>query len=81
MLRTIISLEENDKHWLDKYSAQNKIAMTELVRMAIKNYRQTVAAQPYSDLEKLLNKTSGIWCHGDGLKFQIKLRTEWDRRS
>ena len=80
MLRTIISLDENDKHWLDHYSEQNKMAMTEVVRVAIKNYRQTVETHPYSELEKLLNKTSGTWRHGDGLKFQIKLRAEWDRR-
>lgn len=79
MLRTIISLDKTDKNWLDKYSQQHNIPMTELVRIAVKSYRQSIETHPYSDLEKLLSKTSGLWRHGEGLKYQIKIREEWDR--
>ncbi len=37
-------------------------------------------ANPDEDnFEEILKDTAGIWKHHDGLTYQIKLRSEWDR--
>lgn len=43
--------------------------------------REPEAREPEDDgFEKLLEETEGIWKHGDGLEYQIRIREEWDHR-
>jgi hypothetical protein len=80
MIRTLISLEEEDKQWLDRRAQEKGVTMTELVRTAVRQYREQCergkkAAEP--TLEQLLQQTSGLWREGDGLDAQIRSREEW----
>ena len=76
MIRTVISLSEEDKAWLDRRAREERVPMTQLVRRAVRLLRRSTArdAEP---LEEILGRTSGIWKRGDGLDYQRRLRDEW----
>jgi hypothetical protein len=76
MVRTLISLDEDDKKWLDERAAAEGVAMTELIRRAVRLLRQQ-ARRPRPGLNELLKRTSGVWRQGDGLEYQRKTRREW----
>ena len=73
MTRMILSLEDQDKSWLERQAAQQGVSMAEVVRSAIRSQRKN-EEEP---LEKLLAKTRGVWRSGDGLRYQRRVRTEW----
>ena len=73
MTRMILSLEEQDKAWLERRSAEMGLPMAEIVRQAVRSLR----AKEEESLASLLKTTRGVWSAGDGLKFQRKLRQEW----
>mgnify|MGYP001089396897 CR=1 FL=1 len=78
MIRTVISLDEEDKRWLDKKAAREGIPMAEMIRRAVKRLRtEETEAQTF---DRLLRSTSGIGSGGDGLALQRRLRNEWQRR-
>jgi hypothetical protein len=79
MIRTLISLDPEDKAWLDRKAKLERMPMARLVRQAIQRLRQDSEAKP-SRFKVLLNETSGIGRTGDGLAVQRRLRREWDRR-
>lgn len=76
MVRTVISLEESDKEWLDREAERLGVPMTELVRHAVGRLRRSseLGAERF---DRLLEMTSGTWEHGDGLEYQRRLRDEW----
>jgi hypothetical protein len=76
MKRTLISLEDQDKAWLDETAAREGTATTELVRRAVKllRERQALEQQPLSEI---LRRTRGLWRAADGLDYQRKIRDEW----
>ena len=76
MKRTVISLEERDKAWLDAAAAREGTPATELVRRAVKllRDREPFDRQPF---DEVLRKTRGLWRRGDGLAYQKSLRDEW----
>jgi hypothetical protein len=79
MIRTLISLEDEDKQWLDRRAKEEGLTMTQLVRSAVKRYReQCEAAAGQASLEQLLGRTAGIWPGGDGLAYQREVRGEWE---
>ena len=78
MIRTVISLDDNDKRWLDRRAAQEGISMTELIRRAVKRLRSEESKSQTFD--RLLRSTSGIGSGEDGLAAQRRLRDEWQRR-
>jgi hypothetical protein len=73
--RTIITIETDDKIWLEQKARQSKESMAELIRRAIGEMRK----REESSFQGLLNQTAGIWKHGDGLQYQQDIRGEWDR--
>lgn len=79
MVRTVISLHDEDKRWLDKQSRARGISMTRLVREAVRFYKERAEVNS-SSLEQLLNATKGIWKKGDGLKYQRRVRGEWEKK-
>ncbi|HEX5759070.1 MAG TPA: ribbon-helix-helix protein, CopG family [Thermoanaerobaculia bacterium] len=79
MIRTIISLDDEDKAWLDRRAEEERVTMTQLVRMAIRRYRQELEAGAPS-FERQLQATAGLWRGEDGLEHQRRLRAEWDER-
>jgi Ribbon-helix-helix protein, copG family len=76
MVRTVISLEKKDKRWLDETARSEGVAMTELIRRAVRLLRER-STRERPGLDDLLDQTSGSWKLGDGLKYQRKVRREW----
>ena len=73
-LRTIITMSENDRNWLESYSKTSGISMAEAIRRGIARLRE----QEQEDLfQAILEETKGIWSREDGLEYQEKLRSEW----
>jgi hypothetical protein len=80
MVRTIISLDPDDKAWLDRKAREERVPMTRIVRRAIRRMREESGAEP-SRFARLLRTTKGMGKSGaDGLAAQRRLRREWDRR-
>lgn len=73
MTRMILSLEEQDKAWLEKQASTRGVSMAEVVRVAIRSQRKK-EEEPLADL---LAGTRGIWRNGDGLRYQRRIRSEW----
>ena len=80
MVRTVISLDLEDKTWLDRQARRERVPMTRVVQRAIQRLRKESEANP-SRFERLLRETSGLRAFGDGLAYQRKLRGEWDKRT
>jgi hypothetical protein len=79
MIRTLISLDKEDKTWLDRRAKEEGLTMTQLVRNAVKRYReQCEASAEQPSLEQLLQRTAGVWQGGDGLAWQQEVRSEWE---
>jgi hypothetical protein len=67
---------ENDiKKWLDDRSGQEGVPMTELVRRALRQFRE----QEERSVNRVLTETSGIQAGVDGLEFQRAIRDEWGK--
>lgn len=79
MVRTIISIDAEDKAWLDRQAKREGVPMTRVVQRAITRLRKESEATP-SKFERLLRETAGLKKFGDGLEYQRKLRAEWDKR-
>lgn len=77
MVRTVISLDEDDKRWLDARANDEGVPMTELVRRAVRRFREVESAPTF---DELIDAARGTWRHGDGLAWQRALRGEWDER-
>ena len=78
MIRTLISLEDEEKQWLDRRSKEEGVTMTEVVRKAVKRYRRECEAKGPS-YRQLLEQTAGLSAGGeDGLAAQERLRAEWE---
>jgi hypothetical protein len=73
MTRTVVSLDNDIKKWIDAKAVREGVPMTELVRRALQQYRE----HEERSVERLLRETSGTWTAGDGLKYQQGLRDEW----
>lgn len=80
MVRTIVSIEDEDKAWLDRRAAEEHVSRAELIRRAVRQYREETDRQEVRPLHRLLEETSGIWKGEDGLAFQLRMRGEWDDR-
>ena len=79
MVRTVVSLDMEDKTWLDRRARKESVSMAELIRKAIRRFREQSEPEPQS-LDQLLRETSGIWPGKDGLSYQLEVRDEWDGR-
>ena len=75
--RTIITLPEEDKEWLEGYSRAHKVSLAKAIRNGIGKLRETDGLHTY---RALVEKTRGVWKRGDGLRYQVKMRSEWDRK-
>jgi hypothetical protein len=80
MIRTVISLDPEQKAWLDDTARELGKPMTEIVREALSQYRIRQNLNRKPKLGTLLKRTQGIWRRGDGLAWQRKLRAEWGDR-
>lgn len=78
MPRTIISLRDDDKRWLDREARARHVSMTSLVSEAVSLYRAREESARRPDLDTALKESCGVWRQGDGLAWQERLRDEWD---
>jgi len=79
MPRTLINLDPEDKAWLDREAKARHVPMTELVRQAVRGYRLAQERRQPPRLRDSLQRTAGLWRQGDGLAWQERLRSEWER--
>lgn len=77
MVRTVVSLEEDDKDWLDRKAAEEGIPMTELIRRAVRLLRSENRHPQMRSRDELLEVTAGLWKKGDGLDYLERLRGQW----
>ncbi|MBS0576325.1 MAG: ribbon-helix-helix protein, CopG family [Proteobacteria bacterium] len=77
MPKTLISLDDADKAWLDREARRRKLPMTELVRQAVRGYRLREESRRMPQIADALATTAGLWRRGDGLAWQQRLRDEW----
>ena len=75
--RTIITISEQDKSWLESYSSLHRISMAEAIRRGIRKLKEAELAENY---QSLVRKTKGKWKKGNGLTYQKKIRNEWNSR-
>ncbi len=80
MSRTIVSLPDEDKTWLARQASAQRVPMSELVRRAVREYRERHGNGQSRRLSELLESTRGSWKHGDGLRYQSNTRKEWEQR-
>jgi hypothetical protein len=73
MMRIILSIEEQEKSWLERKAREDGVSMSEVVRKAVQRMREADQGK----LDRILKATSGIWRGGDGLRYQRKIRREW----
>ena len=76
--RTIITVSDTDKKWLEAYSRSRGISMAEAIRRGISRLK---AEEGRSTYEAILGRTRGLGLGSDGLEFQEKMRSEWDDRT
>ncbi|OGP69870.1 MAG: hypothetical protein A2Y80_09745 [Deltaproteobacteria bacterium RBG_13_58_19] len=73
--RIIITIQDDDKLWLEGYSKVHKISVAEAIRQGIGQLKKNQRHQTY---QKLVERTCGLWKKGDGLAYQKKMRAEWE---
>ena len=73
--RTIITIPESDKRWLESYSRLHRISMAEAIRRGIRKLKEAELAENY---QSLVRNTKGRWKKGNGLAYQDKIREEWN---
>jgi hypothetical protein len=80
MTRTIISIPEEEKRWLEVYSRRHRISSAEVVRRAILSYRQ---AKTEKGLAHVLKTTAGTWpaMKGDSRAYVDSLRKDWEKET
>jgi len=72
--RTIITIPEKDKAWLEVFSKARGISLAEAIRRGIAGLKQKEERNIY---QKLVEETRGIWRKGEGLAYQERMRSEW----
>ncbi|MFP3912769.1 MAG: hypothetical protein ACLFUT_11895 [Desulfobacteraceae bacterium] len=72
--RTIITLSDQEKSWIESYSKASGISMAEAIRQGITHLREREEKRTY---QTLIQETRGLWGKGDGLAYQEKMRSEW----
>ena len=76
MVRTIISLAENDKRWLDQYGSLHGQSTAEVIRTAVRVFQKNTSEQL---LREILKKTAGVIKNKqDAAESVRQLRNEWD---
>ncbi|MCF8130180.1 MAG: hypothetical protein K9N10_16840 [Deltaproteobacteria bacterium] len=76
--RTIITISDEDKIWVENYSRSCGISMAEAFRRGLSCLK---AAESQPTYERIVSQTRGIggkWTGKDGLEYQEQIRNEWD---
>ena len=76
-----LQLASEELSWLQREAQAQHISTTELIRQALDTWRAQQHTMSQTALEETLNRTSGIWPHGDSVAWQRALRDEWQNGS
>jgi hypothetical protein len=78
MVRTVISLDERDKQWLDRKAREQGVSMTTLVRQAVREMRLRPSPANGNEpaFEEILRMTKGTWTKGDAAAWVRRMRRE-----
>jgi hypothetical protein len=74
--RSIITISDEDKLWLENYSRAHGISAAEAIRRGIARLKDEEDSSVY---KKIIQETRGIWKEGDGLEHQKRARCAWVR--
>ncbi len=76
MVRTIVTLDEGDKRWLDKYSEGHRQSTAKTIRLAIRDFKKRTQEIGH---HQALKQTAGL-LNGkdDSVQFVRNIRKEWD---
>jgi hypothetical protein len=79
MVRTIVSLPEADKAWLDAYSHRRRRSQADVIRHALRSFRRSLEG---GGGRPSLRATAGLWKDRgvNSLEYVRRLRADWDRR-
>ena len=77
LVRTVISLPDQQKAWLDQQAAARRVSMSSLIRQAVSEFRRRERRRAKTPFSEVLARTAGIWRAGDGLEYQQRIREEW----
>ncbi len=72
--RTIVTLPEDDKLWLESYSKAHKLSVAKAIRQGIQCLKESKKEKTY---HILVHNTRGVWKKADGLQYQEMIRSEW----
>ena len=80
MVRTIITIDEEEKRWLESYSKIHRQSLAETIRCAVNEFKKRKAKDKGHYL-KVLDASFGIWKNRkiDSVEYQRKLRAQWNR--
>jgi len=73
--RITFSISEEDKDWLDAYIKVRQISLSEAICQGIDLLKKMQRNQTY---QSLVERTRSIWKREDGLRYQEKIRSEWE---
>ena len=74
MIRTVISLDPEDRKWLGERTRAEHVSVAELIRHAIAHHRDHTSPDTEETLSRLFEETAGIWKEGGGLEHQQRVR-------
>ena len=78
LVRTVISLDDEQKAWLDRQAALRRVSMAALIRQAVSEFQIREQRGSAASFQEVLKQhTAGIWQAGDGLEYQERIRKEW----
>lgn len=79
MPRTILTISDDDRRWLQRVARREGVSMAEVLRRAIHRWREQEDRE--RSFDRLLAATKGIGTGEDGEDVVRRLRDEWDGRS
>ena len=77
LVRTVISLYDEQKAWLAQQAALRCVSMASLIRQAVSEFRIREQRASAASFQDVLKQTAGIWQAGNGLGYQRRIRKEW----
>jgi hypothetical protein len=76
MVRTIVTIDESHKRWLDKYSQRHHQSAAQTIRQAIQEFQNKIRKSEY---QGIVRGTSGLFKDGeDSVAYTRRIRKEWD---
>ncbi|MDE2758193.1 MAG: CopG family transcriptional regulator [Acidobacteriota bacterium] len=77
LVRTVVSLDEDQKAWLGRQAVLRRVSMASLIRQAVSEFRIREQRGSAASFQEVLKHTAGIWQAADGLEYQERIRKEW----